>query len=305
MADMDILTSNEQKIEEYTIDEEPYYLPVGNEEQVFTVAFAKKLPLLLKGPTGCGKTRFVEYMAWKLEQSLTKVSRDEDNETLAIDHKDYGDKKGFLITVPCHEDLTANDLAGRYYISMNEGSTWVDGPLAKAARYGGICYLDEVIEARKDVAVLIHPLTDYRRTLPLTKKGTVVSAMDNFMLVISFNPGYQSVIKDLKQSTRQRFIGLEFDYPPPEKEIEIVMTESGLDKERAEILVKAAGKIRKLKNQGLPEGASTRLLTYAGYLMTSGIEGRDAIEAAIISPLTDDEDMKGSILDIFRSLGVE
>jgi nitric oxide reductase NorQ protein len=302
---MDIITPNEQKIEEYAVDKEPYYLPIRNEVQVFAVAFAKKLPLLLKGPTGCGKTRFVEYMAWKLGQSLTKVSKDEDGKTLSIDHKDYRTRKGFLVTVPCHEDLTANDLAGRYYISMTGGSLWVDGPLAKAARYGGICYLDEVIEARKDVAVLIHPLTDYRRTLPLTKKGTVVSALDSFMLVVSFNPGYQSVIKDMKQSTRQRFIGLEFDYPPPDKEVKIVMAESGLDRERTELLVKAAVKIRKLKNQGLSEGASTRLLTYAGHLMTSGIKDKDAIEAAIISPLTDDEDMKGSILDIFRSLGVE
>src|SRR4030067_480409 len=189
------------KIEDYRIAKEPYYIPHANEVEVFTAAYKNKLPVMLKGPTGCGKTRFLQYMAYKLKRPL--------------------------ITVSCHDDLTSSDLIGRYLIKGGE-TVWVDGPLTEAVRIGAICYLDEIVEARKDTTVVIHPLADDRRILPIEKRGEVLMAPPEFMLIISFNPGYQSIMKDLKPSTRQRFVTLEFAYPEQEKEVEIVAKEAGI-----------------------------------------------------------------------------
>ncbi len=277
--------TNELKIEESYIVKEPYYKPVKNEFEIFLHAYKNKLPVLLKGPTGCGKTRFVEYMAWGIKNKANMENT-------------------FLITVPCHEDLTANDLVGRYYFDTQKGSVWVDGPLTKAVRYGGICYLDEIVEARKDVIVLIHSLTDHRRILPLIKRGTQLVPPRNFMLVISYNPHYQSVLKEMKPSTRQRFVSIDFDYPAADIEKEIVIKESGVRENIAESLVKAANKIRALKEHGLTEGVSTRLLIYAGQLIVSGLNTSDAVESAIVSPLTDDTDIVSSIRDILLSFGI-
>src|SRR5205823_13492049 len=196
----------ERAIEEYRIADEPYYLPVDREVDLFEAAHSAHLPVILKGPTGCGKTRFVEHMAWRLERPL--------------------------ITVACHEDLSSTDLVGRFLLEGDE-TVWHDGPLTTAVKHGAICYLDEVVEARKDTIVLIHPLTDDRRILPVEKRGTILQATDDFLLVVSYNPGYQSVLKDLKQSTRQRFVALEFDYPPPELEAEIVAREGGVELQSA------------------------------------------------------------------------
>ena len=230
--------------EQYFINEEPYFQPVGREIAVFEAAFANCLPVLLKGPTGCGKTRFMEYMAWKLHRPL--------------------------ITVSCHDDLTASDLVGRYLIIGGE-TRWVDGPLTHAVREGGICYLDEIVEARKDTTVVIHPLADDRRQLPIEKTGELLRAPAEFNLVISYNPGYQSVLKELKHSTRQRFVAIEFDYPGAALEQEIVQREAGIDAERAARLVKFAHMTRNLKGNGLDEGASTRLLVHAAKLMMTGV----------------------------------
>src|SRR5437660_8899002 len=219
----------ERAIEEYRIADEPYYLPVDHEIDLFEAAYSARLPVILKGPTGCGKTRFVEHMAWRLERPL--------------------------ITVACHEDLSATDLVGRFLLEGEE-TIWHDGPLTSAVRNGAICYLDEVVEARKDTIVLIHPLTDDRRMLPIEKLGMILEAPDDFMLVVSYNPGYQSVVKDLKQSTRQRFIALEFDYPPPELEAEIVAREGGVPLQTARDLVLIGHKVRNLRGHGLEEGVS-------------------------------------------------
>jgi nitric oxide reductase NorQ protein len=276
--------AGELLIEESIIDSEPYYLPVGNEEEIFKAAYKRKLPLLLKGPTGCGKTRFVEAMAYKTRLSLTKVSP----------------KKGFLATIPCHEDLSANDLVGRFFLTMNEGAKWIDGPLTKAVRYGGICYLDEIVEARKDVAVLLHSLTDHRRILPLIKKGSVVTPPDEFMLIISYNPGYQSVLKEMKPSTKQRFVSLDFDYPPERIEVQVIRHESECEEGLARSLVSAGRKIRTLKTQGLTEGVSTRLLIYAATLISEGVPKKEAVMSTLVSPITDDEQMMMSLIDICR-----
>ena len=238
-------TVNETLIEETKISEEPFYLPVGNEKKIFLASFKRKLPLLLKGPTGCGKSRFIEHMAFRLKRTLTKISMDKGNGTIKGEVKDYTGNKGFLVTIPCHEDLTANDLVGRFFLTLHEGAEWIDGPLTKAVRYGGICYLDEIVEARKDVAVLLHSLTDYRRVLPLVKKGTVVSPPPEFMLIVSYNPGYQSVLKEMKPSTKQRFVALDFDYPPEQIEIEVIKHESGCEEGTARSLVAAGRKIRR------------------------------------------------------------
>ena len=226
---------------------------------------------MLKGPTGCGKTRFLEHMAFALNRPL--------------------------VTVSCHEDLTSSDLVGRFLLEGAE-TVWQDGPLTTAVKAGGIAYLDEVVEARKDTTVVIHPLTDDRRILPLEKKGEVVRAPEDFMLVISYNPGYQSVLKDLKHSTKQRFVALDFDYPEPEAEATILMSESGIDKETATKLVKIAEKVRNLRTHGLEEGVSTRLLVYAGQLMEGGVEPITACEATICKPITDDLEMQRSILEL-------
>ena len=281
------------EVEEFRALEEPYYVPVSDEVELFRSAWESKVPVLLKGPTGCGKTRFVEYMAYHLNRS-TFVDRDgkqviEEESNLP------------LVTVACHEDLTGGDLVGRYLLEGEE-TVWIDGPLTRAVKAGAICYLDEVVEARKDTTVLIHPLTDHRRILPIEKKSQLLQARDGFLLVISFNPGYQSALKDLKQSTRQRFISIEFDYPPRETEAAIVAHESGVDMDIATNLAKMAEKVRNLREHGLSEGASTRLLIYAGKLMQRGITPRRACQVSVAWALTDDRDVQRSIEEVISSI---
>jgi nitric oxide reductase NorQ protein len=249
----------------------PYYLPTGTEVEVFETCHRRGIPVMLKGPTGCGKTRFVEYMAWKLGRPL--------------------------VTVACHDDLSATDLTGRYLIRGGE-TVWVDGPLAVAARTGAICYLDEIVEARQDTVVVIHPLTDDRRVLPIEKTGELVPAAAGFQLVISYNPGYQHAIKNLKPSTRQRFAALEFDYPEPAREIEIVVHESGVSRSIATSLVQLAQRVRRLRDQGLPEVPGTRLLVSTARLVAGGVSVDDACRAAFVAPLTDDADLLGAIDDL-------
>ena len=257
------------------IEEEPYYEPIGCEIALFEAAYASQIPVLLKGPTGCGKTRFMEFIAWKLKRPL--------------------------ITVSCHDDLTASDLVGRYLITNNE-TVWVDGPLAHAVRVGGICYLDEVVEARKDTTVVIHPLADDRRILPMEKHGELLRAPKEFALAMSYNPGYQSVLKELKQSTRQRFVAIEFSYPCAALEAKIVTTESGLDAGNTGKLLKLAHMTRNLKGNGLDEGASTRLLVHAAKLMQRGIAARTACHGAISEALTDDAEMLRAIDELASSI---
>ncbi len=253
---------------QYIVTEEPYYCPVADEVETYEAAYAARMPMMLKGPTGCGKSRFVEYMAWKLGKPL--------------------------ITVACNEDMTASDLVGRFLLDK-DGTKWQDGPLTLAARIGAICYLDEVVEARQDTTVVIHPLTDHRRELPLDKKGELVKCHPDFQLVISYNPGYQSLMKDLKQSTKQRFGALDFDYPSTETEIEIVTKEGGVDKAIAEKLVQIGERGRNLKGHGLDEGISTRLLVYAAQLIAKGVEPVVACRVALVRPLTDDPDMRETL----------
>ena len=253
---------------QYLIKNEPYYRLVADEVALYEAAYDARMPVMLKGPTGCGKSRFVEYMAWKLQKPL--------------------------ITVACNEDMTASDLVGRFLLDIN-GTKWQDGPLTVAARIGAICYLDEVVEARQDTTVVIHPLTDHRRCLPLEKKGELVEAHKDFQIVISYNPGYQSLMKDLKQSTKQRFGGLDFNYPSTEVETEIVTHEAGVDAKVAEKLVQVAQRSRNLKGHGLDEGMSTRLLVYAGQLIAKGIEPQAACRMALVRPLTDDPDMRDTL----------
>ena len=263
-----------QRVEDFRLSKEPYYLPLGNEVELFEAAYHSRLPVMLKGPTGCGKTRFVEHMSWRLERTL--------------------------VTVACHEDLTASDLVGRYLLKGGE-TIWVDGPLTLGVKHGAIVYLDEIVEARKDTTVVIHPLTDDRRILPLEKKGEIVAAPPEFQLVISYNPGYQSVLKDLKHSTKQRFVAIEFNYPPPELEETILKAESGIDDDTAAKLVKIAEKVRNLRTHGLEEGVSTRLLVYAGQLIQGGVEPIAACEATICKPITDDLEMQRSIVEIIAT----
>ena len=266
-------------IEEYQLEEEPFYVPVADEIELFEAAYKQRLPLIFKGPTGCGKTRFVEYMSYRLGLDLTRVSQDEGSE-------DSGNGVNMpLVTIACHEDLTASDLVGRYLLEGDQ-TVWIDGPLTRAVKVGGICYLDEIVEARKDTTVLIHPLTDHRRILPVEKRGELLEAAEGFLLVLSYNPGYQSALKDLKHSTRQRFVSIEFDYPPRDIEAEIVQHEAGVDKDTADQLAKLGEKIRNLKEHGLGEGASTRLLIYAGKLMAQGIPARRACQAVSYTHLT-------------------
>jgi nitric oxide reductase NorQ protein len=263
----------------------PYYLPISDEVEIFRAASACRLPVLLKGPTGCGKTRFVEYMAAQLARpngSATPVP-------------------GNLITVACHEDLTGSDLVGRYLIKGDE-TVWIDGPLTQAVRQGVVCYLDEIVEARKDTIVLIHPLTDHRRILPIDKRGEILEAHPDFLLVISYNPGYQSVLKDLKHSTRQRFVTIEFDYPPRDKEAQIIAHESGVGIEQAMQLAKLGEKVRHLKASGLEEGVSTRLLIYAGQLLKQGVPPQRACVVAVSRSLTDDAESQRAMDDIARAI---
>jgi nitric oxide reductase NorQ protein len=267
-------------------------VPVADEIELFEAAYKQRLPLIFKGPTGCGKTRFVEYMAYKLGVELTKTSKSADNE---------GGLNLPLITIACHEDLTASDLVGRYLLEGDQ-TVWIDGPLTRAVKVGGICYLDEVVEARKDTTVLIHPLTDHRRILPVEKKGELLEAAEGFLLVLSYNPGYQSALKDLKHSTRQRFVSIEFDYPPIDIEAQIVAHEADVDKDTAYQLAKLGEKIRNLKEHGLGEGASTRLLIYAGKLMAQGISARRACQVSVNWGVTDDHSMQQSITEIITSI---
>jgi len=279
-------------IEEYQLDEEPYYVPIGDEVELFEAAYKQKLPLIFKGPTGCGKTRFVEYMSYKLGAELTKVTKN--------DADDSGVNLP-LVTIACHEDLTGSDLVGRYLLEGDQ-TVWLDGPLTRAVKAGGICYLDEVVEARKDTIVLIHPLTDHRRILPIEKRGELLQAADGFLLVLSYNPGYQSALKDLKHSTRQRFVSIEFDYPPMDLEAQIVEHEAGVDKDIAYQLAKLGEKVRNLKEHGLGEGASTRLLIYAGQLIAQGIAPRRACQVSVNWAITDDHSLQQSITEIISSI---
>jgi len=258
----------------FEIKEEPFYLPQGSEIALFEAAYENKLPVMLKGPTGSGKTRLVEYMAWKLGRAL--------------------------FTVACHDDLSGTDLTGRYIIKGDDVE-WIDGPLLMAVKNGGIIYLDEVVEARKDTTVVIHPLTDYRRSLLVEKLGMIFHAPDEFMLVISYNPGYQSVLKELKQSTRQRFVSINLGWPGEDLETQIVHQETGVEEDTARRLVKAANKIRNLIHQGLEEGVSTRELVYAGTLLKSGVPMKDALYSTMTEPLTHDSDLKRSIEEILKN----
>ena len=255
-------------VDQYRIPQEPYYRAVADEVELFEAAYSVRMPMMLKGPTGCGKTRFVEYMAYRLGKPL--------------------------ITVACNEDMTASDLVGRYLLEAN-GTRWLDGPLTTAARIGAICYLDEIVEARQDTTVVIHPLTDHRRQLPLDKKGELIQAHADFQLVISYNPGYQSLMKDLKQSTKQRFVGFDFDYPAPELEASIIATEAGIPLADAVRLVKVGATARALKGHGLDEGISTRLLVYAARLIKGEVDPVDACRMALVRPITDDVDIRATL----------
>ena len=258
----------QDELRDHLITKEPYYQAVGDEVELYDAAYAVRLPMMLKGPTGSGKTRFVEYMAWRLGKPL--------------------------ITVACNEDMTASDLVGRYLLDA-DGTRWQDGPLTLAARHGAICYLDEVVEARQDTTVVIHPLTDNRRVLPLEKKGELVEAHPDFQVVISYNPGYQSPMKDLKQSTKQRFGALDFDYPDHDVEARIVAHESGVSEELAGNLVSVAERARNLKGHGLDEGISTRMLVHAATLIAKGVEPLGACRMALVRPITDDPDMRDAL----------
>lgn len=266
---------HELDIERYRVAEEPFYVESRGEVALFTTAAKSRMPVMLKGPTGCGKTRFVQHMAYRLGRPL--------------------------ITVACHEDLTASDLVGRYLL-RGQDTVWIDGPLTLGVKHGAIVYLDEIVEARKDTTVIVHPLTDDRRVLPIEKKGQIVEAVDDFMLVISYNPGYQSVLKDLKQSTKQRFMAIEFDYPPRAVETNILEREAGVSADVAASLVKLGEKVRNLKNHGLEEGVSTRLLVYAGTLIRQGIAPAQACDVAITRPITDDADMQRTITELVKAI---
>ncbi len=264
-----------KRLEEHLITEKPYYLASGKEVEIAISAYKNCLPLLLKGPTGCGKTRFMQFLAWKLQRPL--------------------------ITVSCHDDLSTSDLVGRFLIRSGE-AVWTDGPLTLAVRAGAICYLDEIVEARKDTTVVIHPLADDRRELPVEKLGELLSAPPEFMISVSYNPGYQSVLKDLKPSTRQRFVAISFDYPEPEQETRIVCREGGVEKDMARSLVKLATMTRSLKESGLAEGASTRLLIQTGQLAQDGIDIHTACRAALIEPLSDDPELLAALQEMVSSI---
>lgn len=274
------MSANRESISHAYLALEPYYLPLGDEVELFRAAYEARLPVLLKGPTGCGKTRFIEYMTWRLYREEKQV-----------------DIKLPLVTISCHEDLTATDMVGRFLLKGDE-TVWSDGPLTTAVRTGAICYLDEIVEARKDTTVLIHSLTDHRRFLPIDKTGELVTAHEDFLLVISYNPGYQSVLKDLKPSTRQRFVSLTFDYPDRKQEAIIIAHESGVDSEIAERLAVIGEKVRHLREHGFEEGVSTRLLAYTGELINNGIAPRRAADIAIVNAVSDDGHVQQAIADI-------
>ena len=253
---------------EYRIAEEPYYQEQGAEISIMAAAYRQRVPVMLKGPTGCGKTRFVEFIAWQMGRPL--------------------------ITISCHEDMTAADLVGRHLLTA-DGTVWQDGPLTLAVRHGAICYLDEVVEARQDTTVIIHPLGDSRRILPLERHGEVVQAHPDFQLVVSYNPGYQSAAKDLKESTKQRFVALQFGYPNAANEAQIIVREAGIGTDEAAMLVQIGQASRNLRGHGLEEGASTRMLIHAGRLLAAGVAMPDAVRAGIVLPLTDDRDLQDAL----------
>jgi nitric oxide reductase NorQ protein len=269
--------------EDYVIEREPFYLAVGDEMRLFEAAFAQRIPVLLKGPTGCGKTRFVEYMSWKLGRGAAAPR--------ALP----------LVTISCHEDLTATDLVGRYLLSA-QGTEWLDGPLTRSVRAGGICYLDEVVEARKDTIVVIHSLTDHRRLLPLEKRGEVLRAHPDFFLVVSYNPGYQSTLKDLKHSTRQRFMAIDFGYPPQGLEQRIIEREAGVGPALAAPLAQLGAEVRRLDQQNLLEGPSTRLLVHAARLIAQGVDAKRACEVAVIQAMTDDVLLAGGVRQVVDAI---
>lgn len=265
---MDIQTLQAEK---FVLRKAPFYAPIDAEVEIFEAAWKEKVPVLIKGPTGCGKTRFVSYMAHKLQLPL--------------------------ITVSCHEDLSVSDLVGRFIIQHDQ-TIWADGPMTAAVRMGAILYLDEVVEARKDTLVAIHPLSDHRRSLLIEKLGQLLEAPDSFLLVMSYNPGYQSMLKELKPSTRQRFVSIEFSYPSPEKEMHILEKETGISRDIAEKMVALAGKIRNLQSRGLEEGASTRLLIHACRLIQAGLPVRTALQSTLVHSLTDDTRMHQTLQDL-------
>jgi nitric oxide reductase NorQ protein len=251
--------------------EHPFYCAKGGEVALFEHAYNNQLPMLIKGPTGCGKTRFIQHMASRLGRPL--------------------------YTVACHDDLTAADLVGRHLIG-DRGTYWSDGPLTRAVREGAICYLDEIVEARKDTTVVLHPLTDDRRMLPLERTGETLAAPPEFMLVVSYNPGYQNLLKGMKPSTRQRFVALSFDFPDAELETKVLVGESGIDHALAQRLVQLGNALRALQDHDLEEGASTRLLVYAATLIKSGMDMREACQAALVEPLTDDDETLKALLEV-------
>jgi len=273
----------ELNAEDYIIEKEPFFMPTSDEVEVFQAAYNERVPILLKGPTGTGKTRFVEYMSWKINKNKNKT------------------KNIPLITVACHEDLTASDLVGRYLLDAN-GTKWIDGPLTRAVKSGGICYLDEVVEARKDTTVIIHPLTDHRRSLSIDKLGQVIEADDGFLLVVSYNPGYQNAVKDLKHSTRQRFVAIEFDFPEVDRETKIISHEAQIDEGISNQLAVLGQKIRNLKEHGLEEGASTRLLIYAARLINQGISPKRACQVALTWGITDEVQIQETVDQIVSSI---
>jgi nitric oxide reductase NorQ protein len=268
-------------VETHRVRGKPYYEAVGDEIELFVAAYAERVPVLLKGPTGCGKTRFLEYMSWHLG--------------------DHGRYTLPLITITCHEDLVAGDLVGRYILST-DGTEWLDGPLTRAVRAGGLCYLDEVVEARKDTTVIIHSLTDYRRILPIEKRGLILEAHPSFLLVMSYNPGYQSTLKDLKHSTRQRFVAIEFGYPPRGLEERIIAHEANASATNAAALALLGEKLRNLDRQHAAEGPSTRLLIYAGKLMRQGVAPRRACEIGVIQATTDDEVLQAGLREVVNAV---
>jgi nitric oxide reductase NorQ protein len=282
-------TSNKlQEAGDYSLHDEPYYLPLGDEVELFLAAYDERLPVLLKGPTGCGKTRFVEYMAHRIYRGSDA----------SADRKIV---KQPLQTVACHEDLSATDLVGRYLL-QGEETVWQDGPLTRSVKEGAICYLDEIVEARKDSTVLIHSLTDHRRILPIEKLGLILDAHENFILVISYNPGYQSVLKDLKTSTRQRFIAIDFDYPDVEREKDIIHHESGVEEGIAAELAVLGERIRNLRHHGFDEGISTRLLVYAGQLISRDVSPLRACDAAISRAVSDDVEVQSAINEVVSTI---
>ena len=276
-------TYKEVNAEEYIVEKEPFFVPITDEITVFESAYNQRIPILLKGPTGTGKTRFVEYMSWKINNSKGST-------------KDVP-----LITVACHEDLTASDLVGRYLLDAT-GTRWIDGPLTRAVKSGGICYLDEIVEARKDTTVIIHPLTDHRRTLTIDKLGQVVEADEGFLLVVSYNPGYQNAVKDLKHSTRQRFVAIEFDFPDVERESKIISHEAGVKEDISHQLAILGQKIRNLKEHGLEEGTSTRLLIYAARLIKQGISPKRACQVSLTWGITDELQIQETVDQIVSSI---